>query len=1090
LPALQRTINRDRRAPLRYVRSDKLVNFVTQSTRFNRFIAILTDNSYNEGMKKVLFTVFILLVILALPLPALSQTEVVYPEIPGIGITPQDFMEEGITEVESFPLFMDYIFRLLLVVSILAVVAVLSYAGVLYMVSSGRPDRTKIAREWILSAMQGALIIFASYALLFAIDSRFVLFDVRELDDIEEIDPVDLEWEIKNRYYQIPFGLLIEDAILNEVAESKFYDVYEATMSAEAAADRVYEESVTLMSVVEEQAAKCPVGSECDGHAGLRLPPFARQVGEDELRAETLGERSEKSTYRNKDTAYLSSFLTSIGVATAWDGRPGMGPEGAGSERTGWDVITDTINNWLAGDSDAEMAGWDQYEGEDEGVGDWDEPIEPYHPDDPDEPLSTAPGMEDYWEEDGYGEEEVDDGEWGEDDDGNTTYTDEDGNTYTYDDDGNLTSVEDEDGEEIWPPEEEEEPAIVCVTCPDIRPPILEQVSAVESQMGVLSSRLESLEDTKEPLLQDLYELYKVAMLKSLGSRQIFGYNSFLLERRYYEREEVIIETHDERTEIGEYVWDWRQWIENLTYEVEVGGETIEENDPATFYLRRPDNDEIIEDALALAEEAWDDDIQDAGEGIGIERELPDPPADTEEVFYPPVSPNPIRVTSPFGERYDPFTGEWRMHHGIDFAGPRNTPIYASEEGEVVFADWSGSENTGYGKLIAIYHSAEDIEDLNHDVVTYYAHLNQGSLEVEKGDSVERGDYIAGMGTTGRSTGYHLHYETRVDVEYPFEMHTGRQVDPAPYIDLSKWEGARREDKGFASVLQNVLDRLCVGDVSAMTDIERIEEYMEENDISRDEMTAEMLEEIAKELGIDLGDPEEPLDMREVDVRTPSDYLVCGMEIPVGETFELTWEHLVEILDAIDSYIAEGERLLEQQRRMNALASGCSCPCAGSGEECPGVCQLTCSVSAIRSAHEDVARTREVMRNIAAYIELLTVGHFNTPTEDLCDPLNEDIRTDEEDSTCRAGGEVLVTNHELITRKLNYSRFEFDECITRPEDLETVLEGGRTGRMPLFGPLVEEEDLPRYTKTEEGGALVNTSKFNWFCCSDSRLEDN
>lgn len=211
----------------------------------------------------------------------------------------------------------------------------------------------------------------------------------------------------------------------------------------------------------------------------------------------------------------------------------------------------------------------------------------------------------------------------------------------------------------------------------------------------------------------------------------------------------------------------------------------------------------------------------------------------------------------------------------------------------------------------------------------------------------------------------------------------------------------------------------------------------------------------------------------------------------MGETFELTWEHLVEILDTIDNYIAEGRRLLEQQRRMNSLASTCECPCAGPPtEDCPGRCQLNCPVGAIRAAHEDVARTRQAMRELAGYLILLTDGHFNTPTEDVCDPLNEDIRNEEEKSICDGGGSKLITKHELITRKLNYSRFEFDECMTRPEHLEETLEGGRPGKMLFFGPLVEEEDLPRYTKTKRGDAVVNTSDLNWFCCSDSRIEDN
>jgi hypothetical protein len=90
---------------------------------------------------------------------------------------------------------------------------------------------------------------------------------------------------------------------------------------------------------------------------------------------------------------------------------------------------------------------------------------------------------------------------------------------------------------------------------------------------------------------------------------------------------------------------------------------------------------------------------------------------------------------------------------------------------------------------------------------------------------------------------------------------------------------------------------------------------------------------------------------------------------------------------------------------------------------------------------------------------------------------------------CQGSGNKLASKFELITRKLNYSRFEFDECITRPEQLEDVLEGKRAGQLPFFAPIVEEDGLSRYTKTQQGGTFINTSNFNWFCCSDSRFED-
>lgn len=98
--------------------------------------------------------------------------------------------------------------------------------------------------------------------------------------------------------------------------------------------------------------------------------------------------------------------------------------------------------------------------------------------------------------------------------------------------------------------------------------------------------------------------------------------------------------------------------------------------------------------------------------------------------------------TSGYGRRWG------RMHRGIDIAGPIGTPILAAASGEVIFAGWN---NGGFGKLVKLKHPDES--------VTLYAHNNR--VLVQKGQEVEQGEPIAEMGTTGRSTGPHLHFEIR-----------------------------------------------------------------------------------------------------------------------------------------------------------------------------------------------------------------------------------------------------------------------------------------------------------------------------------------
>ncbi len=119
--------------------------------------------------------------------------------------------------------------------------------------------------------------------------------------------------------------------------------------------------------------------------------------------------------------------------------------------------------------------------------------------------------------------------------------------------------------------------------------------------------------------------------------------------------------------------------------------------------------------------------------------------ADGEFIWPLPVTST--RVTSKFGWRSDPFTGEQSYHSGIDIADKKGTPIYASNNGTVIIA----TTDSSYGKYILIDHGG--------GIYTCYAHCSK--LLVSVGDYVNKGDQIAEMGSTGRSTGNHLHFEVR-----------------------------------------------------------------------------------------------------------------------------------------------------------------------------------------------------------------------------------------------------------------------------------------------------------------------------------------
>jgi murein DD-endopeptidase MepM/ murein hydrolase activator NlpD len=116
--------------------------------------------------------------------------------------------------------------------------------------------------------------------------------------------------------------------------------------------------------------------------------------------------------------------------------------------------------------------------------------------------------------------------------------------------------------------------------------------------------------------------------------------------------------------------------------------------------------------------------------------------------------------TSSFGIRSDPFQGRAAMHGGIDLAGPVGTPIYATADGVVARSEYNSG---GYGNLVEIDHGP--------GIQTRYGHLSR--LVARPGQRVQRGDLIGLMGSTGRSTGSHLHYEVRID---------GRAVNPVPFM--------------------------------------------------------------------------------------------------------------------------------------------------------------------------------------------------------------------------------------------------------------------------------------------------------------------
>jgi murein DD-endopeptidase MepM/ murein hydrolase activator NlpD len=147
------------------------------------------------------------------------------------------------------------------------------------------------------------------------------------------------------------------------------------------------------------------------------------------------------------------------------------------------------------------------------------------------------------------------------------------------------------------------------------------------------------------------------------------------------------------------------------------------------------------------------------------------------------------RVSSGFSMRVHPISGDWKAHKGIDFAAPTGTPIRAAGDGVV---DFAGTQN-GYGNVIVLKHW--------NNYTTAYAHMSRFAAGVRKGQKVSQGDLIGYVGTTGWSTGAHLHYEFRVG---------GEARDPAKLNVLAQAPLTSAEKARFNTVAGDMIHRFAL----------------------------------------------------------------------------------------------------------------------------------------------------------------------------------------------------------------------------------------------------------------------------------------
>lgn len=280
-------------------------------------------------------------------------------------------------------------------------------------------------------------------------------------------------------------------------------------------------------------------------------------------------------------------------------------------------------------------------------------------------------------------------------------------------------------------------------------------ITALALNMCVMDTEIDGLNTEKKQLTQELsttkeeLEESKNELESSIAINKI---DSASKDSIIAEKDEIIKQQQSSIEEIEsekeDIIKDFTEQIDNIDFTGGASSRSSSELESAAGHIA--ETEMLIRDALGYTEEA---DALVARLDLKIE-EIKDI-SDRFPDYYPTVG----TLTSRFGYRRDPITGETRYHSGNDIANSVGTAIWAAGKGEVISAGYSGD----YGNCILIDHG--------NGLVTRYGHLSQ--ILVSVGDTVGKGDKIALMGATGRVTGPHLHFEVLLN---------GERVSPDDYI--------------------------------------------------------------------------------------------------------------------------------------------------------------------------------------------------------------------------------------------------------------------------------------------------------------------
>lgn len=267
---------------------------------------------------------------------------------------------------------------------------------------------------------------------------------------------------------------------------------------------------------------------------------------------------------------------------------------------------------------------------------------------------------------------------------------------------------------------------------------ILDELNSIKNQKGTLEVKRINLETQK----QDLED--KIKQQKTQQKQQNIIQNSLNQKRKLVKHE--IDEEEDAMAELAKSISLTEQDIKSEKIKIEEAKRKAEEEKRKQEELAKEsptNNQPNIE---------FNNSISDSKNNI----------------LSSPMELGTYTMTSPYGYRVHPITGVKKLHNGVDYAAAQNTPIYAMEEGYVLYA----GKARGYGNWIVIKHTTNGL-------YTIYGHMYDDGLYVKPGDYVFRGQKIGGVGSAGGSTGNHLHF----CVATSFNGSTFTYANPLNYIN-------------------------------------------------------------------------------------------------------------------------------------------------------------------------------------------------------------------------------------------------------------------------------------------------------------------